>query len=110
MTLGRNSEVINIIKVERTVCNNSVANSKNINPEFRIQSMSISPIKNPYTTKAILLPISMVAINFEGFSVSFAKILELKLSCIFSILRKTLLEETKAISIPEKNAESIKQI
>jgi hypothetical protein len=38
------------------------------------------------------------------------RIFEVNPSCLFSISKKMRFEETKAISIPEKNAESNKQI
>jgi radical SAM superfamily enzyme len=60
-------------------------------------------------TKAILLPTSVVAINFEGFSVIFAKAVETSPGCLICSAKRTRLEDTKAISIPEKKAESIKQ-
>ena len=56
-------------------------------------------------TSAILFPISMVAINLEGFSVSQVSTLAKSPSCFFSISICILFAETKAISIPEKNAE-----
>jgi hypothetical protein len=56
----------------------------------------------------MLLPTNIVAINLEGFSVILVRILDVKPSCFFSISRKILLEETKAISIPEKNAQRSK--
>ena len=59
-------------------------------------------------TKVILLPKSMVAIKREGFLVTFCNTRDEIPSCNFSISKKIRLEETKAISIPEKNAERIK--
>lgn len=44
--------------------------------------------------------------NLEGFSVSFRNTVASSPACFFSISMWILLEETKAISIPEKNAES----
>ena len=60
-------------------------------------------------TKAILLPTRVVAINFEGFSVILAKAVETSPGCLICSAKRTRLEDTKAISIPEKKADSIKQ-
>ena len=60
-------------------------------------------------TKAILFPTRVVAINFEGFSVIFAKAEETIPGCLICKANRTRLEDTKAISIPEKKADSIKQ-
>lgn len=60
-------------------------------------------------TSAILLPTRVVAINFDGFSVIFAKDVETSPGCFICSAKRTRLEDTKAISIPEKKAESIKQ-
>lgn len=59
-------------------------------------------------TKAILLPTRVVAINFEGFSVIMAKAVETRPVCLICNAKRTRLEDTKAISIPEKKADSIK--
>ena len=47
--------------------------------------------------------------NFEGFLVMFAKADETRPGCLICNAKRTLFEETKAISIPEKKADSIKQ-
>ena len=60
-------------------------------------------------TKAILLPTRVVAINFEGFSVILANAVETRPGCLICNAKRTRFEDTKAISIPEKKAESIKQ-
>ena len=52
----------------------------------------------------------MVAINLEGFLVIFFIKKETKPFCFFSISKKILFIETKAISIPEKNPEKIIEI
>ena len=70
------------------------------------QAISKSPIYIPYTTKEMLLPINIVAINLEGFAVNLDKTVDKKPSCFFSISKCILLADIKAISIPEKNAES----
>lgn len=49
---------------------------------------------------------SMVAINFEGFAVIFFNKIDRNPPCFFSISIWILLDDTKAISIPEKNAEN----
>ena len=54
----------------------------------------------------MLLPISMVAINLEGFLVSNVNTFDKNPSCFFSISIWILLAEIKAISIPEKKAEN----
>ena len=68
------------------------------------------PEKIPYTTRAMLFPVNIVAINFEGELVNFFNKAEKNPFCFFSISRLILLDETKAISIPEKNAEKIIEI
>ena len=47
--------------------------------------------------------------NFEGFLVMFAKADETRPGCLICNAKRTLFEETKAISIPEKKADNIKQ-
>ena len=61
-------------------------------------------------TSARLFPISIEAINFEGFKVNLDKIDEVKFFSFFSISIDILLEEMYAISIPEKKAENNKEI
>lgn len=60
-------------------------------------------------TRAILLPINMVAINLEGFFVNRDSTFARKSSCFFAISIWILLAEIKAISIPEKKAEKNKE-
>ena len=60
-------------------------------------------------TSAILFPTKVVAMNFEGFLVMFAKADETRPGCLICNAKRTLFEETKAISIPEKKADSTKQ-
>ena len=61
-------------------------------------------------TSAILFPTKVVAMNFEGFLVMFAKAEDTSPGCLICNAKRTLLEETKAISIPEKKADIIKQV
>ena len=58
----------------------------------------------------MVLPISIVAINFLGLRVKIEIIPEDLDLCFLSNSILSLLDEIKAISIPEKNAEKIKQI
>ena len=79
---GKNSAVIRIINVETSVWlikfrSNSLVNN--------------APIVNPYITSAMLLPISMVVINFEGFLVKILIIEEIKPVFFFSISIEILL-------------------
>ena len=60
-------------------------------------------------TKAILLPINIVAINHAGLSVKKDKIRALISPLLLSNSILSLLEEIKAISIPEKKAENNRQ-
>ena len=60
-------------------------------------------------TNAILFPTKVVAMNFEGFLVMFAKAEDTSPGCLICNAKRTLFEDTKAISIPEKKADSIKQ-
>ena len=60
-------------------------------------------------TSAILFPTKVVAMNFEGFLVMFAKAEDTSPGCLICNANRTLFEDTKAISIPEKKADSIKQ-
>lgn len=57
-------------------------------------------------TSEILFPTNIVVINFEDFCVILFKILEINPSLFFSNSMCNLLADTKAISIPEKNAEN----
>ncbi len=59
----------------------------------------------PYITREILLPTSMVAMNSPGLLVKNEIILEPKAPCFLSSSIRSLLDEIKAISIPEKKAE-----
>ena len=57
-------------------------------------------------TRAKLLPISIVAINLDGFWVIIDNTLGINPDLFFSISKFNLLEETYAISIPEKKADN----
>ena len=57
----------------------------------------------------MLLPTSIAAMNFEGLFVNLRKIFAMKPPCFFSISMCILLDETKAISIPEKKADNIRE-
>ena len=60
-------------------------------------------------TKAILLPINIVAINHAGLSVKKDKIRALISPLLLSNSILSLLEEIKAISIPEKRRNMLKK-
>ena len=64
----------------------------------------------PYMTRAILFPTSMVAIYLEGCLRKYETIPERNFCCLRSISIRNLLDETKAISIPEKKAEKTMEI
>ena len=55
----------------------------------------------------MLFPMSVVLINLEGSFMYQAKILAVHTPCLFCNSIRSLLDEIKAISIPEKNAEQI---
>ena len=61
-------------------------------------SIILSPIKIPYITRQKLLPTNIVVINFDGFDVKNFKTLAIIPFLFFSISKKTLLHEIKAIS------------
>ena len=113
--MGRNSAVRRIIMVEIIVwvsrlksVRSRLMNPTDVGDILINHSIKTSPIKRPYTTRAILFPISIVAINLEGFSVRRVNIFARKPSCFFSISIWILFAETNAISIPEKKAEKSK--
>jgi hypothetical protein len=58
-------------------------------------------------TSEKLLPISIVAIYWPGLSVKSLIIFDPKTPCFLSSSIRSLFEVTKAISIPEKNADRI---
>ena len=64
----------------------------------------------PYMTSAILFPTSIVAIYWPGFEANMDMSLDPKTSCFLSSSMRSLLDETNAISIPEKKAEKTRDI
>ena len=56
-------------------------------------------------TKAMLFPTNMVEMKLFGFLKKMDRMRVVILSSLRSISKRSLLAETKAISIPEKNAE-----
>lgn len=58
----------------------------------------------------MVLPIRVVPINEEGFSKNFERIFPEIMPCWLWSSMCSLLEETKAISIPEKKAEKSKEM
>lgn len=91
-----------MISVEITVCHTTFL--KKGGSTFVI----IFPISKPYITNAILLPTSTVAMSFDGFRVILVKMLAIKPPCFFWISICTLLEDTYAISNPEKKADKMR--
>lgn len=71
-----------------------------------ITGSSSIAIKIPYITRAILLPISIVTIYCPGYRESREIIFELKEPSFLYNSILSLLDDTYAISIPEKNAEN----
>ena len=103
IVLGRNSATKRIKAVEINVFTISRRRSDPMNGSRA--GLIISAKTRPYITRATLLPISIVAIYWPGLSVNILSIPEPNTWCFLSssILRR--LDVTKAISIPEKNAE-----
>ena len=60
----------------------------------------------PYTTKEILLPINIVVMKLDSFLENKEIIFDDIFSLPLSSSNWSLFEETKAISIPEKNADN----
>ena len=89
-----------IIRVEIIVCQSTFWK------KLGRRAVITLPISNPQTTKATLLPTSIVANSLEGFRVSFVSTLAITPSCFLRISKCTLLDDTQAISKPEKKAES----
>ena len=65
--------------------------------------------KIPYKTKAILFPTNIVEIYCPGLLINKLMVFEDAEFCFLSSSTLSLLADTKAISIPEKNAEKIKE-
>ena len=108
ITLGRNSAVNNIIKVEIIVWMIRIVESDSVN--IRMNGSSTNAITIPYITNAILFPINMVTMYCPGFWVNIEITLEDNDPCFLSISSRNLFDETNAISIPEKKAEKSKVI
>lgn len=86
------------------VCNKKIRNVEAIRI-FNCPSNN-SAISKPYITKAILFPISIFTIKRDSSFVKIDMILEVKLLDFLSNSNFNLLDETNAISIPEKKAEN----
>lgn len=86
------------------VCNKKIRNVE-LAKNCRFSSNN-SAISKPYITKAMLFPISMFIIKRDSSFVKIDMILEVKLLDFLSNSNFNLLDETKAISMPEKNAEN----
>mgnify|MGYP001578756707 CR=1 FL=1 len=85
-----------------------VNNNKNEDEIFWRNGCNSSVIEIEKITKAILLPISIVAIKLDSSLEKIAIVLEINESEFLSNSNFNLFDETKAISIPEKKAEKIK--
>ena len=105
---GRNSARNSIMTVEMMVCRTRITDSEPVN--WLIIGSRSKAIRIPYNTSAILLPTSIVAMYWLGFVVKIVIILDPNAPCFLSSSIRSLLEDTKAISIPEKNAEKSKKI
>ena len=101
---GKNSPVTRMMSVDMMVWIKTKANSLLMIPANNCFSM-ISAIRIPYMTRAILFPTNMVEIKLFGFLKKMDKMRVVILPSLRSISNRSLLAETKAISIPEKNAE-----
>jgi hypothetical protein len=104
IVLGRNSATNRIIAVEIMVLSIRIKRSESMSGDSTGPRMLEKT--NPYITSEILLPISIVAMYWPGLSVNNFIIFDPKTPCFLSSSIRSLLEVTKAISIPEKNAES----
>ena len=65
-----------------------------------------SAINIPYITNAMLFPTSIVEMKLLGLWKKMDRIREVRLFSLRSISKRSLLEDTNAISMPEKNAEN----
>jgi hypothetical protein len=63
-------------------------------------------MKIPYATRDRVLPISIVPMNCDGLWLKFEMIFALRIFCFAFSSKYNLLDETKAISTPEKKAEN----
>lgn len=105
IVFGRNSAISKIMAVEMIVLRISTAISDPINGISKgLRSLEKN---NPYITRAMLLPISIVAMYWPGLRAKILIISDPKAPCFLSNSILSLFEVTKAISIPEKNAERI---
>ena len=105
IVLGRNSATNRIIAVEMAVLIIRTRRSDSIRG-FR-SGLKVAEKTRPYITRAELLPISIVAIYCPGLSVNIFNIPDPYALCFLSSSMRSLFEVTKAISIPEKNADRI---
>ena len=106
---GRNSAVISTIKVDMMVWIDRIAISLLIPRTLVIQGSKRKAIKIPYNTSARLFPSSMVEINRDGLLANLEIIRPDVEPCFPCNSIWSLLDEIKAISIPEKRAENNKQ-
>ena len=83
-----------------------VNNNKNEDDIFWRNGSNSSVIEIEKITKAIVLPISILAIKLDSSLEKIAIVLEINESEDLSNSNFNLFEETKAISIPEKKAEN----
>ena len=104
IAFGINSATTNIINVEIMVCTIIKRKAEGI-ISFRLNS-KICAISIPYTTKAILFPISILTIKFDSCFVKMEIIFEVKLLDFLSSSNFNLLADIKAISMPEKKADN----
>ena len=102
--LGKNSPVTNMISVDIMVCTNISKNSFEIIPDNSL-SWIISAIKIPYTTNAMLFPTNIVEMKLLGLRKKYSNTVVVGPGFL-SISKRNLSTDTKAISIPEKNAEN----
>ena len=103
IVLGRNSATRRITPVDIIVLRIRTRRSDRKSGVSRVPSNLEK--NNPYITSAMLLPISMVAMYWPGLLVNVLIIRDPETPCFRSSSIRSLFEVTKAISIPEKNAE-----
>ena len=100
MLFGINSADTKTIIVEIIVCTNNNNISDLMNSKYGDSKSVIEILK---ITNAMLLPTNIVAIKLDSSFEKIDKILETKDPDVLSNCSLSLLEETKAISIPEKS-------
>ena len=103
IAFGINSATTKIIRVEIMVCAIIKRKAEGINT-IKLDSKTFAII-TPYTTNAILLPISMLTIKWDSCFVKIEIIFDLKFFDFLSSSNFNLLAEINAISIPEKKAD-----